>query len=142
VKLTDEELRKITLDAISELGDKASPELVKNVVAKAVEKYETGEVKKQNGITDSGRVILTSFGMNHPGIVAGITKTLSETECDIQDISQKIMGDFYTMIMIIDISFSPKTLNEIQEELNKLKDELKIKIYLQHEDVFLKMHRI
>ncbi|MBM4171823.1 MAG: ACT domain-containing protein [Ignavibacteria bacterium] len=86
--------------------------------------------------------MLTSFGLNKPGIVAGVTKALSENNCDIQDLSQKIMGDFFTMIMIVDISASQKELKEIQTEMAKIGEELKIKIYLQHEDVFRFMHRI
>jgi ACT domain-containing protein len=52
------------------------------------------------------------------------------------------MGDFFTMIMIIDITDSNKDLKEVQDSLNIIAQELKIKIYLQHEDVFRYMHRI
>lgn len=141
MKLTEDDIRRITLQAIEQLGENATPEKVKNVVASAV--TNLGETTLTNQVVeDSGRVILTSFGMNHPGIVAGITKVLSESLCDIHDISQKIMGDFYTMIMIIDITNSPKELKTLQDDLNKIAEELKVKIYLQHEDVFRFMHRI
>ncbi|NMB80397.1 MAG: ACT domain-containing protein [Ignavibacteria bacterium] len=96
----------------------------------------------KKGDVSSGRVILTSFGLNKPGIVAGVTKALGDSNCDIQDLTQKLMGDFFTMIMVIDISSSQKDLKQIQEEMSKVADDLKIKIYLQHEDVFRYMHRI
>lgn len=141
MKLTEEDIRRLTMQAIEQLGDNATPDEVKKVVSAAV--TNLGEKTLTNGQSDdSGKVILTSFGMNHPGIVAGITKILSEASCDIQDISQKIMGDFYTMIMIIDITNSPLELKELQEELNKIANQLKVKLYLQHEDVFRFMHRI
>lgn len=142
MRLTEEELRKITLSAIEELGDKATPENVKQVVSKAVEKYGIEENRTAQTTQDSGRIILTSFGMNKPGVVASITGAFSEANCDIQDISQKLMGEFFTMIMIIDITNSEKDLSGIQENMNKVAEELKIKIYLQHEDVFRNMHRI
>lgn len=142
MKLSEDEIRKITFETIQELGNRATPELVKEEVRKKVESASGGEfILKQND-SSSGRVILTTFGLNKPGIVAAVTKALSEFNCDIQDISQKIMGDFFTMIMIIDISTSQKELKEIQTELNKVADDIKIKIYLQHEDVFRYMHRI
>lgn len=142
MKLSEDEIRKITFETIQELGNRATPELVKEEVRKKVESASGGKfILKQND-SSSGRVILTSFGLNKPGIVAAVTKALSESNCDIQDISQKIMGDFFTMIMIIDISTSQKELKEIQTELNKVADDVKIKIYLQHEDVFRYMHRI
>jgi ACT domain-containing protein len=52
------------------------------------------------------------------------------------------MQEFYTMIMMIDISNSSKELKELQEELSAAADKLNVKIYLQHEDVFRFMHRI
>lgn len=141
MKLSEDEIRKITFDAINELGDKATPEAVKELVRKRVESMG-GDYKFEKGDGTSGRVILTSFGLNHPGIVAGVTKALSDANCDIQDLSQKLLGDFFTMIMVIDITSSQKDLKEIQEEMNKIAMTLRIKIYLQHEDVFRYMHRI
>ncbi|PKL81715.1 MAG: ACT domain-containing protein [Ignavibacteriae bacterium HGW-Ignavibacteriae-3] len=141
MKFTEDEIRKITFEAINELGDKATPESVKELVRGRVEGLG-GDYKFEKGDASSGRVILTSFGLNHPGIVAGVTKALGDAECDIQDLSQKLLGDFFTMIMVIDISSSHKDLKEIQEEMNKVAELMKIKIYLQHEDVFRFMHRI
>ena len=141
MKLSEEEVRKITFEAIGELGDKATPEAVKELVRKRIESMGADYKFEKNDIS-SGRVILTSFGLNHPGIVAGVTKALGDANCDIQDLSQKILGDFFTMIMVVDISASEKDLKEIQEEMNKIAELLKIKIYLQHEDVFRYMHRI
>ncbi len=142
MNLTEEEIRKITFDVLSELGDKATPEKVKEFVNKRIESTEGGDIKLTLGDVSSGRVILTSFGLNHPGIVAGVTKALGDNNCDILDLSQKILGDFFTMIMVIDISSSDKDLKEIQDEMSKIALEMKIKIYLQHEDVFRFMHRI
>jgi len=142
VKISEDEIRKITFQVISELGDKATPENVKEAVRKKVEEISGGDYHFEKSEITSGRVILTAFGLNKPGIVAGVTKALGDSDCDIQDLSQKIMGDFFTMIMIIDISSSPKDLKEIQEQMGRIADELKIKIYLQHEDVFRFMHRI
>jgi ACT domain-containing protein len=140
--ITEEEIRKLALAAIEELGKEATPQVVKKIVEQAASKID----KKSSGLPKeegpSGRIILTSFGTNHPGIVAAITKTFSDFNCDIQDISQKILGDFYTMIMIVDISNSSKDLKELQEEMNKIGEEMKIKNYLQHEDVFRFMHRL
>ena len=142
MRLTEDELRRITLSAISELGENATPELVKKAVAKAVEKIETSASPLPREETSSGRIILTSFGLNKAGVVANITKALSDADCDIQDITQKIMHDFFTMIMIVDISSSKKDVSDLQKDLAKIADDLKIKIYVQHEDIFRQMHRI
>lgn len=142
MRLTEEEIRKITLSAIQELGDKATPDSVRDVVSKAVGSVESTANYTKLPDTQSGKIILTSFGGNHPGIVAGITKTLSETGCNILDISQKILTEYYTMIMVIDVSEASCSLKELQDKMNSVADEMRIKIYLQHEDIFKSMHRI
>lgn len=138
--LSESDIRKITLQAIADLGEKATPDRVKEVVSKAI---SNTPISNQNDDSKTdGKVILTSFGMNHPGIVAGVTQALSKANVDIMDLSQKLMGEFYTMIIILDISNSPKDLADIQNDLNIIAEELKIKIYLQHEDLFRYMHRV
>ncbi len=139
--LSEEKLREIAITAINELGDKATPDVVRKVIEKSLEKIESPEMAVQNSVS-SGRVILTAFGLNHPGVVSSISKSLSDNNCDILDISQKIMQEFFTMIMMINITNSPKELKDIQDDMNQIAASLKIKIYLQHEDIFRSMHRI
>ena len=116
MKLSEEEIRKIALTIIEELGEKATPELTKTAVRKAVEKIEsqsedsTRTIFAQENKT-SGRLILTSYGINKSGIVSAITTRLSELNCDIQDITQKILAEFYTLIMIVDFTSSPKNFH-------------------------------
>jgi ACT domain-containing protein len=141
VRLSEDEIRQITLSAIEELGEKASPELVRKVVQTSVSKIEASSKAAVSDFS-SGRVILTAYGLNHPGIVSSITKALSDNNCDIQDISQKIMQEFFSMIMLIDITNSARDLKEIQDEMSRVADDLKIKIFMQHEDLFRFMHRI
>lgn len=140
MRFSEEELRKITLNAIEELGDKASPDLVKKVISRAVATQTTPS--QSTSSATEGRAILTSFGMNKPGIVAAITSEIGKCNCDIQDLTQKLMDDFFTMIMILDINSSNLDFMQIQENMSRLAEEMNIKIYLQHEDIFRAMHRV
>ena len=142
MNLSESDIRRITFETLNELGTGATADSVKEAVRRKIESESSFEFSSPATKTISGRVILTSFGLNKPGIVAAITKSLGDNNCDIMDLSQKIMGDFFTMIMIIDITSSPKDLKEIQDEMHKVAEPLNIKIYLQHEDVFRFMHRI
>ena len=140
MKLTEDKIRELSIQAISELGPNASPDAVKELVEEKIrtsDAYPDGELN-----LSSGRVILTSFGLNTTGIVSSISAALSEAQCDILDISQKIMQEFFTMIMMIDITNSPKDIKDLQEIMKSIAERLKVKIYLQHEDVFRFMHRI
>lgn len=133
--------KKMKNTATDRLQDSASPELTEMLVQKSIAAIEEERSKSNNG-ESSGKAILTAFGCNNPGIVSSITTSLSEANCDILDISQKIMQEYFTMIMLIDITNSPKDLKDIQNEMNKISAELGIKIFIQHEDVFRYMHRI
>ena len=141
MNLSEEKLREIAIAAVNELGDRATPDLVKKVVEKSLEKIAASGPDDSYS-KSSGRVILTAFGLNNPGVVSSISTSLSDNNCDILDITQKIMQEFFTMIMMIDITKSPKALKNIQEDMNQIAELLKIKIYLQHEDIFRSMHRI
>ncbi|MBN2572775.1 MAG: ACT domain-containing protein [Ignavibacteriales bacterium] len=142
MKLTEEEIRKLTLAAIQELGEKASPESVRKVVEHSISKMDSPIVERKSAITAGERIILTSFGTNQPGVIAAITKALSDFNCDIQDMSQKLMAEYFTVIILVDISSSNKELKEIQSEMNTIAERMKIKIFLQHEDIFRQMHRL
>lgn len=144
MNFTQEDVRKIALTVIDELGEKASPNLVKAVLEKTLEKMENESTLPSafKKTEEEGRAILTAFGLNKPGILSKITAILSTNNIDIEDLSQKIMQDFFTVIMIINISTSDKDLRYIQDVLTETAKEIGIKIYVQHEDVFKFMHRI
>lgn len=139
MSLSEERIREIAVRAMNELGEGASPEAVKRYVENEVASRSDAP---GSGVPSGDRMILTCFGLNRPGVVAVLAKTLGDAGCDIQDISQKIMQDFFTMIMLVDIADAAKSFAEIQEELSRVAERERIKIYAQHEDVFTYMHRV
>ena len=87
-------------------------------------------------------VVVTSIGIDRPGIVAAITGVLAEANVNIEDISQTIMGEYFTMILLADISKSPIKLEELQKRLEKKTEGMGQNIRVQHENVFKAMNRI
>ena len=45
------------------------------------------------------KIILTVTGIDHEGIIAAVTNTLAERHVNVLDVSQTIMGEYFTMIM-------------------------------------------
>ncbi|MFI5358572.1 MAG: ACT domain-containing protein [Halanaerobiales bacterium] len=88
------------------------------------------------------RGIITVIGMDKIGIIAGVSTLLAECKINILDISQTIMGEYFTMIMMVDMEKMELSLEEVKDRLNKLGEELGVSIKLQHEDIFRSMHRI
>ena len=84
--------------------------------------------------------MITVTGVDHPGIVAAVTTELAKLNVNIEDISQTILQDFFTMIMIVDVSGVKRS--EVQKALDRAADKQKVKIIMQHEDLFRFMHRV
>ncbi len=88
------------------------------------------------------RAIITAYGQNRIGILGEITALVGKFQMDVRDISQKIMDEYFTMIMLVDLSKSPVSISEASKEFKKLGEKLNLIIEIQHEDVFKAMHRI
>ncbi len=88
------------------------------------------------------KAIITVLGCDKVGIIAEVTACLAKNNINILDISQTIMQDIFTMIMLTDISGSRKTLTEIEGEMEVLSEKIGVSISVQHADLFQSMHRI
>ncbi len=144
-KLTELQIKKIADSAARELGPSASKEKINQIVSQVVSELERGAPSltlNQIPQTTSGRVIITAFGKNSPGILFSITSVLHEKNCDVLDVSQNIMTDFFTLIMIVDLSTSSSDFFQLKNSLNEVSEKIGIQIHVQHEDIFKSMHRI
>jgi ACT domain-containing protein len=90
----------------------------------------------------STRVVVTVIGRDRVGIIAGVSGVLAEAGVNIVDISQTLMQDLFTMIMMVDIGGATVGLDELQRRLATKGQELGMRIDAQREDVFSYMHRI
>jgi len=88
------------------------------------------------------RAILTVLGKDRRGIIAGVSALLAENDVNILDISQTILQDYFTMILLADTSACALSIAQLQDKLTLLGEELGLEIRLQHEDIFNSMHRI
>ena len=88
------------------------------------------------------KAIVTVIGNDKVGIIAKVSAKLAENEINILDISQTIMQDVFTMIMLVDTGKSTKNIEEISAELKNLSDEIGVDIRIQHQGIFKSMHRI
>ena len=90
-----------------------------------------------------GKIVVTVMGSDKTGIVAGVSEKLNELEINIIDISQTIFeNEIFAMIMLTEIKNNNMTIENIQNEFKKVEEKLKVKIFIQHEDIFKAMHRI
>ena len=88
------------------------------------------------------RAIVTVIGKDHIGIIADVCTLLASKKVNVEDISQTIMQDYFTMIMMVDTSESEMAFADLATILEQEGDKLGLKIHAQREDIFNAMHRI
>jgi ACT domain-containing protein len=88
------------------------------------------------------RAVMTTTGRNSKGIVARVTARIAELGGDILDISQTLVGDYFTMIIVIDVGSLSVPFERFQEDLQATVRELGCQAMLMHEDVMASLHRV
>ena len=88
------------------------------------------------------KVIITVLGKDTVGIIAKVCTYLAASNINILDINQTIVQDYFNMMMIADMSGTDKKLETIMAELDRVGEEIGVKIRVQREEIFTSMHRI
>lgn len=88
------------------------------------------------------KTIITVVGKDTVGIIAKVCTYLAENGINILDISQTIVQDYFTMMMIVDTNNSKKSFGDMAEDLVVIGESIGVVIKCQKEEIFDKMHRI
>jgi ACT domain-containing protein len=99
-----------------------------------------GQMSSAEGSAD--RMVISVFGLDHPGIVAGVSQILAEASCSIIDINQTVVQGKFAMVIIADTSRARESTAELKDRLRLAGQNLGVNIYAQREDLFNAMHRI
>ena len=88
------------------------------------------------------KVVITVVGKDTVGIIARVCTYLADAGVNILDISQTIVSGYFNMMMIVDMSASKRSFDEMQAELDKAGEDIGVSIKCQREEIFDMMHRI
>ena len=91
------------------------------------------------------RGVITATGHNTTGIIAKFATTIAEFDVDILDISQTIIGGFFTMIIVVELDGLDKrrlTFADLKQRLLNLSKTLGVQAIVVHEEIFRGMQRI
>ena len=88
------------------------------------------------------KAVVTVIGKGQKGIIAKISNILFENEVNILDISQTIMQDMFTMIMLVNFENESVTVKQISEKFEQAEKDMGLSIHVQREEIFTSMHRI
>ena len=88
------------------------------------------------------KAIITVLGKDKVGIIHGVTHILADKNVNILDISQTILSDVFTMMMLVDVDNCTAEFTELSKELSAVGEEMGLEIRIQLEEIFQAMHRI
>ncbi len=92
--------------------------------------------------TENELLFITVIGEDKKGIVSKISTLLYECDINIEDINQKIMESYFVMTMLVNMKESDHKLEKVREALERIGEDLQLKIQIQHENIFKMMHRV
>ena len=98
--------------------------------------YRLKELRKMT------KALISVTGLDTTGIIASVATRLSEMNINILDITQTILGGYFTMLMIVDLDGANLDFEEITRRLQPVREEKNMTIHMQRMDIFDAMHRI
>ena len=87
------------------------------------------------------KAIVSVIGKDKVGIIAKVSTLLAELGVNILDISQTILDDYFTMLMVVSIK-DAEDVASISEKMLALGAEIGVQITVQHESIFNAMHKL
>ncbi|HEU4596826.1 MAG TPA: ACT domain-containing protein [Pyrinomonadaceae bacterium] len=149
----EELIYRITHAVYGRLGTGADERMVEGLVTdiyRAIEPLvaEGGagrESSRERAAREGGsaeRLIVSVFGVDHPGIVAAVSQILAEAQCSIIDINQTVVQGKFAMVIVADISRARESASALKDRFRAEGERLGVRIYAQREDLFNAMHRI
>lgn len=88
------------------------------------------------------KAIITVIGKDKVGIISTVSNTCARYGVNIIDISQTVLHEYFSMIMLVELNEGSSSFLEFSEALKKVGEEQNIDIRAMHEDIFNAMHRI
>ena len=88
------------------------------------------------------KCVISVLGKDRSGIVAAVAVALAEKGANIDDISQTILDDIFSMTMLVTLDPEKGDFNTVQRSLDEVAEKLGMQIIIQREDVFQFMYKV
>lgn len=151
-------VRQVARQVVARMGD-AQPEVLEAVVAEVMSAIGTGEASpslvevgpgidycqaclEQDRARTRHRAVLTTTGRNQKGIVARVTAKIADLGGDILDIAQTLVGDYFTMIVVVDTVTLDVPFADFKAAMEREVQAMGLQAMIMHEDVVTSLHRV
>ena len=88
------------------------------------------------------RAVISVVGCDAVGIIAQVSKGCADCGVNILDISQTVLQNYFTMIMLVDLGEADLSFEEVKKALGQEGERIGVQITIQSEAIFQAMHRI
>lgn len=88
------------------------------------------------------KAVITVVGQDRVGIIARVATELAALKVNINDISQTILEDVFTMIMLVDIQSLQLDIKDLADKMEALGNDMGLSIHVAHAGIFKAMHRL
>lgn len=88
------------------------------------------------------KAIITVIGKDQVGIMYRVSAILNEQGVNIEDVTQTIMQEYFTMLMMVSIDESRTSFRKLQEALEEMGSANGLSIRIQKEEIFDTMHKV
>jgi len=119
--------------------------LVAEVTREVTARTEPGAARPATAAGDArrgGRAVVTTTGKNQRGLVARIAQAIADAGGDIVDISQTLVSDYFTMIIIVDTGALSVSFAEFKTRLERTVAATGAECLVMHEDVVNALQRV
>lgn len=88
------------------------------------------------------KAFVSVLGKDKVGITHEVTSVLSKSNVNILDINQTLIDDYFTMVMLVDLSKIQLEFKDLKTRLENKAAEIDVSIKVQREDIFNSMYKI
>lgn len=88
------------------------------------------------------KAIVSVFGRDKKGIIAKVSGRLFDFGVNVEDISQTIMQNCFSMIMMVDLSEATADFGVLSAALRELGESIGVEIKIQLSSIFDAMHKL
>ena len=87
------------------------------------------------------KAIITVVGKDRTGIVAGVSTKIAELGLNIDDITQTVLDEYFTMMTVVS-SQGSQDFAQLRKEFEAFGETLNVKINIQSSAIFDAMHNL
>ncbi|TDP59109.1 ACT domain-containing protein [Aminicella lysinilytica] len=91
-------------------------------------------------MNETQKAVVTVIGKDMVGILSKVSAAVADANANVLEMTQSILDGYFCLIMILDITKSDKTIEELREIIGGRVPDMVV--HVMHENIFDAMHRI